>query len=106
MKIIFDDNNPHDSKNRIGSDPICSSHSSRLGTIVDGGHFMDLAQDAFINQDGTPPECYYMAYAYSRSKTDDDGDPIVYKVRWEIENHETEDESEACDWDKFTVEEL
>jgi len=40
---------------------------------------------------------HYCAHAQS-----DDG--TVYKVMWAITNHESNDGSEACDWDTYRVE--
>jgi hypothetical protein len=42
-------------------------------------------------------ETYYFAQGYDR-----EGNHV--RLIWEITNTETEDESEACDWDEFTVE--
>lgn len=42
-------------------------------------------------------ETYYFAQGYDR-----EGNQV--RLIWEITNTETEDESEACDWDEFTVE--
>lgn len=39
----------------------------------------------------------YFAYAVNTQGTK------AIELRWEIINHETEDESMACDWDNFTV---
>lgn len=77
-----------------------------LGTIVDGDHLIDLQEDAYINQGGTPTKCWYEAHAESRTRKDDDGDPIAYKVRWEITDRETENEEDCCDWGVFEIEEL
>lgn len=42
-------------------------------------------------------ETYYFARGYDR-----EGNPV--RLIWEITNRDTEDESEACDWDVFEVE--
>jgi hypothetical protein len=42
-------------------------------------------------------ETYYVAHGYDR-----DGNDV--RLIWEITNPNTEDESDACDWDEFVVE--
>jgi hypothetical protein len=42
-------------------------------------------------------EAYYFASGFDR-----DGNPV--RLIWEITNKETEDESEACDWEEFEAE--
>jgi|DEB0MinimDraft_6_1074348.scaffolds.fasta_scaffold04600_11 hypothetical protein len=94
MEIEYRKDNPHNGANNI------------LGTIVDGNHLIDLTQNAYINQGGTPAECWYEARAESRTRKDEYGEPVQYRVTWDIANPNTEDESEACDWDDFEIEEL
>lgn len=50
-------------------------------------------QEPEISQGGAPAECYY------RQKLAGE----VGELRYDIINPETEDESKACDWDKFDV---
>ena len=44
-------------------------------------------------------ETYYFASGFDR-----EGNAV--RLIWEITNQETEDESDACDWDDFTVQPL
>jgi hypothetical protein len=53
-----------------------------------------LEQDAYIYG-----YCYYTACAVDALGND-------YCFKWDIINHECEDQSEACDWDEFTVKKL
>jgi len=55
-----------------------------------------LTQYPYINQGGTPTQVFYQAHAI-----DDDGNS--YMIFWDIINEDTEDESEACDWEDYTV---
>jgi len=97
MELKHGLNNPHNRHNR---------HNNDFGTIVDGYELIDLTQNAYITQAGAPAECYYQALGESRSRTDVDGEPVRYMVKWEIANPDTEDESEACDWDAFEIEQV
>ena len=63
-----------------------------------------LDQDAYIDQGGLPVETYYTAIA-----VDEEGNK--YQIRWEItlseeEQQECDDESNMCDWDKYTATDL
>ena len=51
-----------------------------------------LTQQPYI--DGTNEAPHYSANGFDRA-----GNPV--RLIWEITNRETEDESEACDWDVF-----
>lgn len=98
MKLQYSQNNPHATTGINACDP---------GTIVkDDGEIIDIMQQAYITQGGTPTSVWYEAHATSRTRTDDDGEPISYKVKWQITNDATDDESEACDWDDFDLEEI
>ena len=95
MKIAYDLNNPNDKNGTL------------LGTVVlDDGELIDLTQQAYITQGGTPTVCWYEAHAESRTQKDEDGETVVHKVRWEITNPEADDAEDACDWDDFTVSKL
>ena len=77
------------------------------GTIIkNDGEIIDMTQQAYINQGGTSTECWYEARATSRTRRDADGDPIQYKVTWEITDSNTDDESDACNWDDFFIAEI
>ena len=94
MKIEYRKDNPHNGQHKT------------LGTIIkDDGELIDLTQQAYINQGGTPTSCWYEAHAVSRTKKDDDGEPIEYRVTWEIINEDAEEEEDACDWETFEIEE-
>jgi len=51
-----------------------------------------LVQVPYISECGE----YYKAMAYDSS-----GDEVV--ITWDILRHDCEDESEACDWNKFDI---
>ena len=88
MKLIFDGLNPFDKK--TGISPV------QHGTIAtDEGKLIDLVQNAYMQQGGS--SCWYEAAGEDRETGED------YKVRWAITNADTEDESEACDWDEFEL---
>jgi hypothetical protein len=92
-EIIHDGLNPHDIKtgrNRV-----------EYGTIkTSDGILIDLVQLAYLQQGGTPTQTWYEAAGEDRATGDD------YKIYWEITQSDTEDESEACDWDEFEVNKL
>jgi hypothetical protein len=76
------------------------------GTIIkDDGEIIDLTQEAYI--DGTNDSPFYRAAAVSRTRVDADGDPVQYHVFWSLKEgaEDLGDESEACDWDDFELEE-
>lgn len=57
-----------------------------------------LTQMPYI--DGTNEDAYYTARAIKDSDQPDEDNFIpVYQLIWDIINTETEDESEACEWD-------
>lgn len=61
---------------------------------------LKLNQDAYIFDNGN--ETYYAAQAIDANNSDDDD----YEVRWEmLDTYDIDDtdESNACDWDKFSV---
>jgi hypothetical protein len=98
MKLQYGQNSPYTTTGINGCDH---------GTIIkNDGEIIDMTQQAYINQGGTPTDCWYEARATSRTRRDADGDPVQYKVQWEITNSDTDDESEACNWDDFSVSEI
>ena len=69
-------------------------------TIKHNGKTLKLSQTAYI--DGVNGQSFYRAAA-----TDDQGN--LYKIKWDITHPDPkrcEDESEMCNWDNFTVEEV
>lgn len=93
MKLEYRKDNPHNARHEI------------LGTIIaDDGEMIDLTEQAWINQAGAPAKCWYEAEAISRTKKDDEGKPVEYRVTWQIVDESAEDAENACDWDKFEVE--
>lgn len=100
MKLKYGQNNPHSATGINYCD---------FGTIIkDDGEIIDITQQAYLNQGGTPTSVWYEAHATSRTRKDTDGEPIGYKVFWSIKEGEeqSEFESEACDWDDFELEEI
>jgi hypothetical protein len=67
------------------------------GTVEYNGKTLTITQQPYIDTyfaDGDQRAMYFA--------TAEDGEN-EYEIRWEIINEETEDESEACDWDIFRV---
>jgi hypothetical protein len=58
---------------------------------------LELLETPYITQGGTPTVAYYEAEAV-------DVEGNSYTVRWDITDNDTEEASEACDWDAFTWE--
>jgi hypothetical protein len=68
-------------------------------TVNYKGLDLKLMQEPYINDQmlsGVQRRCVYEALAI-----DDNDDE--YMVTWNVINLDCEDESEACNWDKFTV---
>jgi hypothetical protein len=72
-----------------------------FGEYNNGGEEYAIAQYPYIdtvagssNEYVTQGESYYFALGYDREGN-------AYRLIWEITNPDTEDESEACDWDEF-----
>jgi hypothetical protein len=100
MKLEYGQKNPHNTTGINACD---------FGTITkDDGEIIDITQQAYINQGGAPASVWYEAHATSRTRKDEDGELIGYKVFWSIKDgaEEIEDESEACDWDEFELKEI
>ena len=60
------------------------------GTTTYNGVTLTLTQYAYL--DGPDGDAVYTATAKDASGN-------VWRVRWEILNHDCDDESNACDWD-------
>lgn len=70
----------------------------------EGIHYI-LTQQAYIDTYGNGITVYSATAIRADSTPDENGDVKLYNIKWEITNHETEDESEACNWDEaFIVE--
>lgn len=75
------------------------SNANKYGTVKTAeGVVVMLQQEAYVSSDNT-----YEAYG-----TDDNGGE--YKVTWQVKEFDDgimpDDESDMCDWDKYTVRQL
>ena len=78
--------------------------SAIYGTYTKDGVDYTITQNPYVDHvaGSTTPyvvsgENYYFAHGFDRQ-----GNPV--RLIWEIVNPEAEDESDACDWEDFTVE--
>lgn len=83
------------------------------GTFKYQDKFLTLTQEPYADTDFTSQEevvdehgyaelvnqCVYFAHAIDEEEEE-------YKVRWEIIDHEAEEECDACDWDIYTIRKL
>lgn len=76
------------------------NYKDEFGTVRFEGKEYALTQNAYIDTDFSLNwnPSIYTAHAIDEEEND-------YKVKWEIINHESNDESDACDWTDCTVEE-
>ena len=64
------------------------------GTLNHKGKTLTLMQDAYLDTDN-----FYTAHAID----DDDND---YQIFWEIITHDCDDQSDACNWNDYSVKKL
>lgn len=70
-------------------------HADGTMSFEKGGEFFRTETDAWIDN-------FQGGAAYQAYLVDADGDQVGLVV-WEIANPDCDDQSDACDWDKFDV---
>ena len=70
---------------------------SNYGTIQIKGVECDITQRPHIDKRCGESSAYYSIVAVGDEK---------YEIKWRIINHACDDESDACDWDDYTVRQL
>jgi hypothetical protein len=67
-----------------------------FGTVIFEGRLLYLQQDAYLDNDANGEAAYFASAI-------DEKEEFMYEIKWQIINEDCQDESDACDWDKYYV---
>jgi len=68
------------------------------GTVQHNGKELTITEQPYPH---TAVDNYIVSDCYQAIAEDDEGNE--YMVRWDIIDSDAEDESDACDWEKYSV---